>query len=204
MQLAEWTYELPPAGAASEGVQDYEVRSADDAHAGVAIDVVRKGDDLFLVVDAGPMPPLLHRRIAVRWEEVAGVDHELLVVSLALDRAEIEQRALALDPKKAQRAAGADAARLTGYDAPLGAPPQPGPGHSVAEPPYALPLVVLVIGAIYSMFGLITVWIARGVGPWEYALLALPIVLTASAVALEGYRLYREPHVRAVRPGADR
>jgi hypothetical protein len=196
MKNAGWSYELPPTGAASEGVQDYEVQSADEKHLGVAVDVVRRDDSTFLLLDAGRMPPLSHRRIAVRWQDVTDIDHELLVVSLSLSRADLDEHALALDAGKAVHGPGAQAVRATGFDTAIVSGLGREAERPVIEPGYALLPIVLVVGAIYSVFVTITVWIFRGVGPWQYALLALPLVLTVLAIALEGYRFYRAPHVR--------
>lgn len=198
MEIAEWSFEVPPAGAASEGVQDYEIRSADARHVGVGVDVLRKDDGTFLLVDAGAMPPLVHRWVAVRWQDVAEIDHELLTVTLGLRSEELGARAVAVDPARAVRGAGAAAARLTGFDAPLFERARPAPVHAVSEPRLALPVAALAVAAVYSAFVVITVWIGHGIGSWEYALLAIPAGLAALAVALEGYRLYREPHVRAL------
>lgn len=198
MKQAAWTYELPPTGAASEGLEDYEARSADGEHVGVVVGLVRRAGELFLLVDAGAMPPLIHRRVAFRWEDVAEVDHGALVVQLSVDRAGVDEAALALDPKLAVHGPGAEAARVElpaalthSVPAGIGGPEERGS---------AVALAVLVAGAPFSLFVIVTVWIARGLEGWEYGLLVIPFVLAALTLALEGYRLFREPHVgRGVR-----
>jgi hypothetical protein len=193
MNSAAWTYELPPTGAASEGLEDYEIRTADAEHVGVGLGVVSMANKSFLLVDAGALPPFVHRRIAVPWQHVADVDHAALIVSLSIDRAGLDELALALDPKKAVHGPGADAARAE-LPAELTHPATPG-----AEGPMdrysAIPLALLAAAAPFSLFVFITIWMTRGLEGWEYALLAIPFLLAALTVALEGYRLFRESHI---------
>ncbi|HUP33228.1 MAG TPA: hypothetical protein VM184_09370 [Gaiellaceae bacterium] len=200
MRHAAWTYELPPAGADSEGLEDYEARTADGQHAGVVVGLVRRGGELFVLVDAGAMPPLIHRRIAFRWQDVAEVDNDALVVQLAVARAGLEEAALALDPEQAVHGPGAEAERVTRLPAELMHAVPPGV-EGPAERGSAILLAVLAAAAPFSLFVIAALWIARGLSGWEYALLAIPFVLGALTFALEGYRLYREPHLaRGARP----
>lgn len=200
MKEAAWTYELPPTGADSEGLEDYEARTADGQHAGVVVGLVRRAGELFVLVDAGAMPPLIHRRIAFRWQDVAEVDNDALVVQLAVARAGLEEAALALDPEKAVHGPGAEGERVTRLPAGLTHPVPPGV-EGPAERGSAILLAVLAAAAPFSLFAIAAVWIARGLGGWEYTLLAIPFGLGALTVALEGYRLYREPHLaRGARP----
>jgi hypothetical protein len=37
MECAAWTYELAPTGAASAGLEDYEIRAADGEHLGIGL-----------------------------------------------------------------------------------------------------------------------------------------------------------------------
>lgn len=193
MREVAWTYELPATGAASAGLEDYEIRTAAGDHIGGGLGVVSKASKTFLLVDAGAMPPFSHHRIAVPWRQVAEVDHAALVVRLSVDRAGLDEVALALDPKKAMHGPGAEAARVE-LPAALTQPAAPG-----AEGPMdrnsAIALALLAAAAPFSLFVLITIWMTRGLEGWEYGLLAIPFVLAALTVALEGYRLYREPHL---------
>jgi hypothetical protein len=77
----------------------------------VVVGLVRRAQELFVLVDAGRVPPFVHRRLAFRWEDVAEVDHGALVVHLFVDRAGIDETALALDPKLAVHGPGAEAVR---------------------------------------------------------------------------------------------
>jgi hypothetical protein len=192
MEHASWSYELPPAGAASEGLEDYEILTAEGHHVGIGLGVVRRGTTTFVLLDAGAMPPLVHRRIAVPWAKVADVDHAALVVRLSVDRADFDAVGLALEPGKAVHGPGAEAVRVRLPDA-LTRPAPPGAGPE--ERSSAIVLGLLAAAAPFSMFLIVTVWMARGLQGWEYALLAIPFVLAALAVGLEGYRLFREPHV---------
>lgn len=193
MERAGWTYELPPTGAGSEGLEEYEARRADGKHVGVVVGLVRRAREMFVLVDAGAMPPFVHRRLAFRWEDVAEVDHAALVVHLSVDRAGVDDAALALDPKLAVHGPGAEAVRVAvpaalthSVPAGVGGPEERGS---------VIALGVLMAAAPFSLFVIVAVWIVRGLSGWEYALLATPYVLAALALALEGYRLYREPHV---------
>jgi hypothetical protein len=192
MKLFPWTYELPPTSAASEGLEDYEVRTADGEHVGIGLGVASRASESFLLVDAGALPPFVHSRVAVPWQEVVDVDHAALVVYLSVDRAGLDEVALALDPKKAVHGPGAEAARVELPSA-LTRPAAPGEGPTDTNSTLALGL--LTAAAPFSLFVLVAVWIARGLEGWEYALLAIPFVLAALTVALQGYRLFREPHV---------
>ncbi len=192
MEKASWSYELPPAGAASAGLEDYEFRTADGEHVGIGLGLVRRGVEMFVLVDAGAMPPFIHHRIAVPWAQVSEVDHAALVVQLSVDRARLDDVALVLDPGKALHGPGADAVRVELPAALVRTAP---PGEGPAERSSAIPLALLAAAAPFSMFLIVTVWMARGLRGWEYGLLAIPFVLAGLAVGLEGYRLYREPHV---------
>jgi hypothetical protein len=193
MTEARWSYELPPTGASSEGLEEYETRTADGKHVGVVAALVERGGEPFLLVDSGAMPPLIHKRIAFRWGDVARVDHGALVVHLAVDRAGLEKTAIALDPKLAVHGPGAEAARVElpaalVHSAPAGAG---GP----AERGSVIALAALAAAAPFSLFVIVALWIARGLQGWEYGLLVVPFVFAALTLALEGYRLYREPHI---------
>jgi hypothetical protein len=65
-----------------------------------------------------------------------------------------------------------------------------------------IPLAVLTAGAVLALRDRGRLDRARLSG-WEDGLLVIPFVLAAMTVALEGYRLFREPHVgreRRARP----
>jgi hypothetical protein len=56
-------------------------------------------------------------------------------------------------------------------------------------------VLALAAAAPFSLFIIVAVWVSRGLSGWEYGLVAIPFLLAALTIALEGYRLYREPHV---------
>lgn len=202
MVRAPWTYELPPTGSFAENLDDYEARSADGAHVGVVTGLVERGGDLYLLVDAGPLPPLLHRRLAFRWTDVAGLDHDALVVELAVDRDRVEEAALELDPALARHDPGADAARV--HELPAGSVHSVAPG---TEGPVdrASGLVALTVAALcpYTVLVIVAIWSARGLHGWEFVAFAAPALFLALAIAVLGYRLYREPHAgRHLPPGS--
>jgi hypothetical protein len=194
MVMAPWTYELPIAGADAENLDDYEARTADGLHAGLVNGLVEREGDRYLLVDAGPLPPLLHKRLAVGWDDVAVVDHDALVVELALDRAHLRAAALALDPARARHDATAEAVRVHDLPPELRRPAVPGV-EGPLEGPSKLVAVVVAGLAVYGLLAVVAVWSARGLTGWEYGLLALPLLLAVIAFAVAGYGLYREPHL---------
>jgi hypothetical protein len=145
-------------------------------------------------VDAGRLPPLFHRRLAVRWQSVILVDHDALVVELAGDRARLEETALALDPALARHDATAEAARVHELPAELAHSALPGLEGPVEG---ASAFVVLATAALspWSLLVVVAVWVARGLSGWEFAAFAMPVLLALIAIGVAGYRLYREPHV---------
>jgi hypothetical protein len=179
--------------AESEGLEDYEARSADDGHVGVVQSLVERDGQTYLVVDLSAMPPLTHDRRAFGWEEVAEVDHSALVVRLKPELAQIDEAGLALDAHKGVRGPGAEAVRVARLPDSLTRSGLPGSGP--AERPSAFLLAVLAAAAPFSLFAIMAVAIARGLHGLEFGLFAIPLLLAALTVALEGYRLYREPHV---------
>jgi membrane protein implicated in regulation of membrane protease activity len=78
---------------------------------------------------------------------------------------------------------------------PPGSPTRPVlPGSGPAERPSAFLLALLAASGPFSLFAIVAVAIARGLHGWELGLFAIPFLLAALTVALQGYRLYREPH----------
>jgi hypothetical protein len=193
MVQAPWTYELPAWGSFAENLDDYEACTADGGHAGLVTGLVQRDGALYVLIDAGPLPPLVHRRLAVRWTDVAAVDHDALVVRLAVDRAGLDERALALDPEKARHGPGAEAARVrylpAGFAERVTAGLE-GPVDRLS----GLVGLALAFSSPLSLLLVVSVWSTRGLAGLEYAALAAPALLAALAFILAGYRLYREPH----------
>jgi hypothetical protein len=80
---ASWTYEVAPAGADVAGLEEYMVETRDGEAAGKVVAFVDRAGERFLVFDTGT-PPVAKERRAVRWEDVAEVDHDTLTVTLRL------------------------------------------------------------------------------------------------------------------------
>jgi hypothetical protein len=193
MVQAAWTYELPITGADAENLDDYEAHTADGAHAGIVTGLVERGGERYVLLDAGPLPPLLHRRLAVRWQDVILVDHDALVVELAGDRTQLAATALVLDPALARHDARAEAVRVHELPAELVHTVAPGVEGPIEGPSKFIALALAALG-VYSLLGIVAVWSARGLAGWEFAVFALPFLLVVCAFVLAGYGLYREPH----------
>lgn len=194
MVQAPWTYEVPITGSSAENLDDYEARTADGTHVGIVIGLVERDGDRYVLVDAGRLPPLLHRRLAVRWQDVARVDHGASVVELAVDLARLDASALVLDPGLARHDADAEAVRV--HELPVEIIHTVGPGATgLAEGPSKFVAFVLAALSVYSLLAIVAVWSARGLTRWEYATLGLPLLFAVGAFALAGYGLYGEPHV---------
>jgi len=194
MVHAPWTYELPGTGSPAENLDDYEARAADGAHVGIVTGLVERDGERYLLVDAGRVPPFLHRRLAFRWKDVTLVDHDALVVELAGDHAHLDESALALDPALARRGAGADAVRVRRLPVELSRSAVPGLEGPVEG---ASALLILALGALspWSLLAIVALWTTRGLTGWELAAFAVPVLLALAAVGVAGYRLYREPHL---------
>jgi hypothetical protein len=190
---AHWTYELPVTGSFAENLDDYEALTADGVHAGIVTGVVERGSDLYVLVDAGPLPPLLHRRLAIRWQDIAEIDHDALTVTVGVERASLADVALTLDPARARHDARAEAVRVAGLPAGTARPVVPGSAGPIAG---LLEVAVLVAAALspFTLLVVVALESARGLAGWEYAAFAIPVLFAALALALAGYHLYREPH----------
>jgi hypothetical protein len=192
MALAPWTYELPVTGAPAENLDDYEARTADGAHAGIVTGLVELDGDRYVLVDAGRLPPLLHRRLAVPWRDVALVDHDALVVDLAAGAT-----AVPLDPALARHDATAEAARVHELLADAAPPGTAGPVERASA--FAA-LAAAALGP-WSLFAVVALWATRGLDGWAYALFAVPVLFVVLTIAVGGYHLYREPHAGHHLPG---
>jgi hypothetical protein len=200
MVRAPWTYELPPSGTAAENLDDYEARAAGGEHVGVVTGLVERDGELYVLVDAGPLPPFVHRRLAFRWADVAEVDHDSLVVRLSAGRDRLGETALALDPEKARHGPGAEAARVPFL--PRGAARRvvAGSAGPVDSASAAVGYVLMILSPL-TAFLVVVIWSTRGLAGPEYAVFAVPALFALLALAVAGYRLYREPHRGRHAPG---
>jgi hypothetical protein len=198
MQRLDWTYEVPPAGAPSVGLEEYVVTASDGEPVGKVLELLRRGEELWLVVESGT-PPLRRERRALRWEAVREVDHDALTVVLAARADELE-RVPALDPSNGvERTSGepadVDAIRVEELPDALqpgasAAGPRSGP---VDRPTYS---VAIVVGGVGIFTLLVAVMVAAGAdGAWALALFAVPAFLLAAAGVL-AYRAWRLPYER--------
>lgn len=193
MVQAPWTYELPVSGTFAENLDDYEARTADGEHAGIVTGLVEHDGDRYVLVDAGRLPPFLHRRLAVRWQDVALVDHDACVVELAVTRPRLDATALALDPALARHEAGAEAVRVHELPRELTQPVAPGLEGPVDGGSAVVLLAAAVLGP-WSLLPVVALWSARGLSGWEFVAFAVPVLLVLFAIGVGGFRLYREPH----------
>lgn len=199
MALADWTYEVAPAGAPAGGLDEYVVVDPDGGQLGKVVTLLRRGADLWVVVEPAA-PPFRHSPRAIPWEQVREVDHEGLTVVLTLDESGLGD-ALELDPEKGVEPADeghtdADAIRLVELPDELRPASMP-PGNvtSTADrPTYAASLVAGGLG-VFSLLVVVIVLTLTDAG-WPLALLAIPLLLLAVAGAL-GYRAWRAPYERA-------
>jgi hypothetical protein len=194
MVAAPWTYELPVTGSAAENLDDYEVRTS-DGHIGVATGLVARDGELYVLVDAGRLPPLTHQRLAFRLADVAEIDHDALLVRLAVDRGHLDEAALALDPAKARHGAGAEAVRVRELPAGMATSPvAPGREGPVETASSLVALVGATLGP-YLLLVVVALWATRGLVGLEYAAFVVPALVALAGFAAAGYRIYRAPHM---------
>jgi hypothetical protein len=196
MPDAQWTYEQPPGGRGAEGLEDYVAYTAEGDPAGKVTSLLRRGEDVFVVVDRGS-PPFTHDRRAIPWSQVENVDHAALAVRLRLSAAQLDRVArldpdLAVEPEPGEESAEATALRTT--DLPAEARPHTAPagGRRPADRPY---LYAAALGAgLFAVLGMLgAVLLVESGGGDLVPFFLVPIVLGAVALLL-GYRLWRRPY----------
>ena len=194
MATADWTYELPPAGADSAGVEDYVVEDAGGDRVGKVETLVQRGDAVYLVVERG-RPPVSHDIRAVPWDDVAEVDDAGLRIRLRLLGGEL-RHALVLDPDKGVEGEEAEARRVTELPGAVAAPPpaepKPTPTAGPTDTPTYLAAVALSAIGLFAAFAIV-VAATREDFSWEYVLFAIPVLLLAAAGAA-GARFLRGPY----------
>jgi hypothetical protein len=185
MRTAPWTYEMPPAGEGAAGLEDYQVKDAQGETVGnVAVVVERKGAR-YLVAEVG-RPPLKKDRRAIPWDNIVGIAHERLAVTLAAGALE---QALELDPENAVEDGPADARRVTDStpaETRTGEPPRP--IDSVLHP------LAVAVGAatLVTLLGAI-ILISLLEESWKFAFAALPIACGV-VFFFVFYRMIRKPY----------
>ena len=190
MARAPWTYEVPPAGAPSAGLEEYVVETARGEQIGKVVVVLHRRDEYYLAVDRGK-PPLARDVRAFPWSDVAAVDHDALTVRLTLSDEDVDG-SLELDPDKGIEGVGAEAVRVAELSPELApaASPEAGP---VDRPSYLLALALGLLG-VFSTLALVVAAMSVDFD-WEFALFAIPAILFAGA-AVTAYRLFRTPYER--------
>ncbi len=193
MGKAGWTYQVAPAGASSEGLEEYVVEAVSGEPVGKVQTLLRRGDELLLAVERG-RPPVSHDVRVITWDEVEGVDHDALTVRLRVSEDALDD-ALELDPDKGVELGDADAARVTELPAEL--VPPPGVGGEVRGPvdrPTYMGAVALAAAALLSFLALAIAALRVDFG-WEFVLFLVPLALLAAA-GVAGYRAFRTPYER--------
>ena len=192
MARAEWTYQVAPAGAPSEGLDEYVVEAASGERVGKVQTLLRRKGELYLAVERGN-PPFAHDVRVVPWSQVARVEHEALTVHLNLPSGALEE-SLELDPDKGVEKGEAEASRVTELPAEFTRPVATGDASGpVDRPTYGLALGLGLLG-LFSL--LILVIAATAVEfTWHFVLFLVPAVLLAAA-GVSAYRLFRSPYER--------
>ncbi len=190
MRTAAWTYEIPPAAAGAVGLEDYQVEGAGGEPFGKLKVVVRREDDLFVVVEGGTPP--LHRDVrAFPWRCVGEIDHEAVTVRLAADA---DAEGFELDPANAIEGDRAEARRITGLPGeavpPAASPGAPGP---VDRPSYVGALALSLLG-VFAALAVVAIGSASD-NAWVWALGVVPALLLAVG-GVATYRFFRRPSDR--------
>ncbi len=187
---AEWTYQVPPAGAPSTGLEEYVVQTASGTTVGKVVTLVRREGDVYVAVERGT-PPLTHDLRAIPWRDVERVDHSALTVRLKVDDAAVEG-GLELDPDKRTEGDEAEAVRVT--ELPRELTPDSAPGETTEPSDRPRYLATFALGALGVFSALVLAVAATATEfTWEFALFAIPLVLFVLAGA-SGYRTFRNPY----------
>lgn len=193
-RTVSWTYELPLPDAGSEGLEEYEAQAASGEDIGRVVAMLRHDGDMYVAVECSRMPPLTHHLHAFPWEEVASVDHADLRVRLRVPRDRIEDVGVELDPGKAVHGPGAEAIRVTELPAELTRAVPAGSPGPLERASFPAAIFFWLFGSItlLAVIALISIDFAA----WKFVFLLVPVAHWAVALALTGYRLYREPYAR--------
>jgi hypothetical protein len=186
-QQAEWTYEVPKAGAGSAGLDEYQVETSSNESAGKVMTVLKKDECVYLAVEVGT-PPIKRDLRAIPWADVAEVDHAALTVRLR-PSVEVDQ-ALILDPQKGVENGPAEAI--------LTRPPEEGPTRfdpATSGPldrtlPYASTFVLAALGLLALLAIVTLASTVDSSGIW--LLLVVPVGLLLGAL-VSGYKFFRRP-----------
>jgi hypothetical protein len=196
MRKAPWTYEQPPGGEGAVGLEDYVVYTAEGKAAGKVTSLLRRQDELYLVVDQGS-PPLTHDRRAVPWTDIRDVDHAALAVSLALSASELDRVSkldpgLAVEPPPSEEHVQAAARRVT--DLPPSVKPAPASPEARGPEDRSLLYAATLGVGLFAVLGLLGVVALVSVSGGDLVpFFLVPIALGAISLFL-GYKLWRRPY----------
>lgn len=187
VERRDFTYERPPAGASSEGLEGYTLETARGDALGRVVAVLDHGGERWVAFSAGA-PPLPGPLRAVPLADVADVDHDALVLSLRPgDVATVE-----LDPERAVPAEEAEATRVTEVP---GGTPAPQPPHAGPRDRARGPVqVALFVAGFFATMAVVALASTTGIA-WLWAFLAVPAALLAAGLAL-GLATLRDPYER--------
>jgi hypothetical protein len=183
------TYESPPGGADTAGLEDYVVETMTGERIGTVVVSVEESGRRWLVVETGT-PPVKRDRRAVPWSEIEEVDHDALTVVVTASSAASLERI----PDTGREGQGA-AERVTDT------PDSPGlvPTGDVAGPidrtsTLFAALACFALGLL-TLLGVVAI-LSRHGKDWPYvALVVVPVALILLSGGL-GYRLWRDPYSR--------
>lgn len=177
-----------PASGDEAGLEGYRVIDGSGRRLGTVTVVLRRDDDLFLVVESGS--PFHREHRAVGLDRVAFVDHGRCTVGLSLSGTQLS-RAPALSRKLAAPAGSADAVRVRVV--PPAVPLSTRTVRAASRP--SLPLAAFT-GAL-GLLALLAVilFVTAPWDAWEFALFGLPALLLAAAfaVAYRSVATFRDP-----------
>ena len=188
--MRPFTYQVPPGGADSAGLEGFLVYPADaDEPVGKVGIVLEREGRRFLVVELDGLATRPDRRF-VSWEAVDAVDAGSLTVRLSIPSSELEQ-APELDPERRTEGDGAEATRVVDLPELSGtATPESGP----ADRP--ITFVPLVTGALmaFTLLGTLALYATTGKA-WVFAFLVFPVAF-AVATGFVLYSAARRPYER--------
>lgn len=191
MDIADWTYELPPLGSPSVWLEGYGVFDAGGEPAGKVASVLDRRGERLLVVERSAVP-LRHDLRALPFDAIRAVDHENTAVRLRLHAAEVED-ALALDPAKGSESGG-EARRVT--EPPPEEVPAKAPGGAagpVDNPAVMISASLVVLSAWGVLVG-VAAYNAHPTPPF-IAFFALPVAMLLAA-AVFAWRWWAQPAER--------